>query len=396
MGSTIQGMWIKKMKWMRNIILISLWAIFFSLLSVLLYFVLFDRAIFQQSPLANIYANTQAGMISSKIRHDLFRVYVPNSFSNTVSVIDPYTYTVVDTYKSGKNPQHIAPSYDLTTLYVLNNLGNSLTPINPRTGKPLPNITVRDPYNLYFSPDGRYAIVIAEADKMIDFRDAKTMELLESVPVKCKGVNHMDFTKDGRYALLSCEFSGELMQLDMNTHKIIKYLSVDACVKRHSMPQDVRLSPDGKTFYIADMMLDGVFLVDARLFSPLGFIATGKGAHSVYPSRDGRLMYVGNRGCNTVTHCQQHGPGSVSVIDPKKQKVIAQWPIPGGGSPDMGNITPDGKELWLAGRYDAEVYVFDTATGAVTHKIRVGQGPHGLTVWPQPGRFSLGHTGNMR
>jgi DNA-binding beta-propeller fold protein YncE len=90
------------------------------------------------------------------------------------------------------------------------------------------------------------------------------------------------------------------------------------------------------------------------------------------------------------------GPGSVSVLDAATGKVTATWPIPGGGSPDMGNPTADGKELWLSGRFDSEVYVFDTATGRLLARIPVAPGPHGLTVWPQPGRFSLGHTGNMR
>jgi YVTN family beta-propeller protein len=385
------------MRSIKNLLTVCLWGAFFSLLFLIGYFLLFDRTIFHVSATPmNIYANTQAGMISTSIRNDPFRVYVPNSFSNTVSVIDPYTYKVVDTFKSGKNPQHIAPSYDLRTLFVLNNLGNSLTPINPQTGKPGPNIPVGDPYNLYFTPDGRFAIVIAEAAKRIDFRDAKTMQLVESVPVLCKGLNHLDYTADGRYALMSCEFSGTLIQLDVANRKVVKYFTTDSCTKSHSMPQDVRLSPDGRTFYVADMMLDGVFLVDAKRFSCMGYIATGIGTHSVYPSRNSRFIYVGNRGCHSVTRCKPHGPGSVSVIDPVTQKVVARWPVPGGGSPDMGNITPDGKELWLAGRYDGEVYVFDTQTGNMTHRIKVGQGPHGLTVWPQPGRFSLGHTGNMR
>ncbi len=75
---------------------------------------------------------------------------------------------------------------------------------------------------------------------------------------------------------------------------------------------------------------------------------------------------------------------------------MTKWVIPGGGSPDMGGVTADGKELWLSGRYSSVVYVFDTTTGRVTHTIPVASGPHGLLVWPQPGQISLGHTGNMR
>lgn len=383
------------MGWVRNFLFVCLWTIFFSLLFYGLYY-LFSNENATEAITSNVYAKTQAGMVSTALQHDLFRVYVPNSFSNTVSVIDPYTYKVIDTFKTGKTPQHIAPSYDLRTLFVMNNSGNSLTPINPKTGKPLANISVFDPYNMYFTPDGRFALVVAEAEKRLDFRDPHTMKLIDSVPVLCQGVNHLDFTRDGHYALISCEFSGALIKLDVIKHKVMKYISLDTCNKKHSMPQDVRLSPDGKVFYIADMMLDGVFLVDAIRFTSLGFIATGIGAHSIYPSRDGRLFFVGNRGCHSVTVCKQRGPGSVSVLDPITQKVIAQWPIPNGGSPDMGNITANGKELWLSGRYDSEVYVIDTSNGQLTHRIPVGNGPHGLTVWPQPGRYSLGHTGNMR
>jgi DNA-binding beta-propeller fold protein YncE len=89
------------------------------------------------------------------------------------------------------------------------------------------------------------------------------------------------------------------------------------------------------------------------------------------------------------------GKGSVSVIDFETRKVDVTWPIPGGGSPDMGNVSADGKTLWLSGRFDDVVDAIDTTTGAVK-KIRVGTEPHGLTVWPQPGRYSLGHTGNLR
>jgi YVTN family beta-propeller protein len=161
------------------------------------------------------------------------------------------------------------------------------------------------------------------------------------------------------------------------------------------MPQDIRSSPDGRVFYVADMKADGVYLVDPVLLRRIGFIKTGRGTHGLYPSRDGRYLYITNRGWNT-TAGGKHGPGSVSVLEFATDSIVATWPIPGGGSPDMGNVTADGKELWVSGRYDSEVYVIDTKTGALLHRIPVGREPHGLAVWPQPGRYSLGHTGNMR
>jgi streptogramin lyase len=78
------------------------------------------------------------------------------------------------------------------------------------------------------------------------------------------------------------------------------------------------------------------------------------------------------------------------------RKVVATWRLPGGGSPDMGGVSADGKLLWLAGRYHDEVYAIDTRSGQLRARIPVGHGPHGLCVYPQPGRYSLGHTGVFR
>src|SRR5438552_717080 len=194
---------------------------------------------------------------------------------------------------------------------------------------------------------------------------------------------------------------GSVTVIDPRRYRVVRtsptgYLTLDpGGLNSAGMPQDNRSSPDGRVFYVADMKANGVFLVDPEGFRRLGFIATGRGTHGIYPSRDGRFMYITNRGWNT-TAGGRHGPGSISVLDPRTRRVVATWPVPGGGSPDMGNVSADGKELWVSGRYDDEVYVFDTETGRMTHRIKVGREPHGLCVWPQPGRYSLGHTGNMR
>lgn len=350
----------------------------------------------QENTQPNIYQYTQSGMPSPAVKNSLYRVYVPNGKSGTVSVIDPTTYKVIQTFHTGKDPQHVVPAYDLQTLWVLNNGSNSVTPINPNTGKAGTSVAVDDPYNLYFTPDGKFAIIVCEARKQLQFRDPKTMKLLSQLPVQCSGANHMEFTVDGKYAIVTCEYSGQLMKIDLINHKVVSYLSLNTITpKINSMPQDIRSSADGSLFFVADMMRDGVMLVDPDKFVQIGFIPTGTGTHGIYPSRDGTLFYISNRGCHHRS-CGPHGPGNISVIDPEKKKVIATWVIPQGGSPDMGNITPDGKELWLSGRYDNEVYVFDTASGNLMHRIPVGIGPHGLAVWPQPGRYSLGHTGNMR
>jgi YVTN family beta-propeller protein len=371
----------------------------------------------------NLYSEQAANKVQPAIAGDLPRIYVPNLRGHDVHVIDPATMKVVDRFNVGHSPQHIVPSWDMKTLWVTNNAerrtDGSLTPIDPKTGKPGPAIDVDNPYNLYFSPDGKSAIVVAEARKRLDFRDPKTMALQYEIHVPdCPGVNHAEFSIDGKFAIFTCEFSGTLAKIDLVNRKVLGYLKLsmpetrfkvvslkpgqvwepgatELCKVTKGMPQDIRISPDGKKFYIADMHADGVHIVDGESFTKVGFVATGIGAHGLYPSRDGKQLYVANRGSHQI-HGPKNGNGGVAVIDFASDKIVARWGIPGGGSPDMGNISADGRYLWLAARYDDVVYRFDTQSGGAVQQIKVGAEPHGLTVWPIPGRYSLGHTGNMR
>jgi YVTN family beta-propeller protein len=329
----------------------------------------------------NVYAADTPGGLTGQARHALPRVYVPNSQSDTVDVIDPATYKVVGHFTVGALPQHVVPAYDLAHLYVTNDAGNTLTEIDPRTARPVRTIPVADPYNMYFTPDGRYAMVVAERLQRIDFRDAHSFALVKSVSTPCLGVDHMDFTADGTKALLSCEFSGQLLVLDVVHERVLRVFSAPGI----RMPQDVKVSPDGRVFYVADTIADGVWLVDAHTFGVVGFVRTGAGAHGLYPSRNARDLYVSNRGA-----------GTVSVISFATRKVVQTWTIPGGGSPDMGGVSVNGNVLWLSGRYSGVVYAISTVTGKLLARIPVGAGPHGVCVWPQPGRYSLGHTGVMR
>ena len=330
----------------------------------------------------NIYAADRANKMSDNVRGFPNLIYVPNSGSNTVDVIDPKTFKIINHFAVGREPQHVVPSYDLKTLWVASDLGDSLTRIDPATGQKLETVPVMDPYNMYYTPDGKFALVVAERLRRLDFRDPVTMKLVQSVPVPCRGIDHMDFSPDGRFLLASCEFSGDLVKVDVAAHKVLGKLNL----KPTAMPQDVRIAPDGSVFYVADMMSNGVWVVDGNALKVVGFMPTGKGTHGLYFSRDAKTLYISNR-----------GEGTISLLDVKTGKLDAnKWVIPNGGSPDMGGVSADGKILWLSGRYNSEIYALDTKDGHLLARIPVGKGPHGLCVYPQPGRYSLGHTGNMR
>jgi DNA-binding beta-propeller fold protein YncE len=331
----------------------------------------------------NVYAADAAGMFSPQVHGDPALVYVPNSMSNSVDVISQRTMRVVASFPTGALPQHVTPSWDLKTLYVDNDLGNSLTPIDPRTGRPGRPIPVEDPYNLYFTPDGRFAIVVAERLQRLDFRRPGSMALVHSLSVPvCRGVDHMDFSPGGRYAFASCEFSGRMIEVDLRTQRLMRVLVLN---NGDSSPQDVKLAPDGRTLYVADQLAGGLWEINPSTFRVIGFLRTGAGAHGLYPSRDARFLYVSNRQA-----------GTISVVSFRTRRVVTTWQLPLPASPDMGGVSADGRTLWLSGRYNAVVYAIDTRTGHLRATIPVGSGPHGLCVWPQPGRHSLGHTGIMR
>jgi len=333
----------------------------------------------------NVDANAGAGMLSPAVAGDKPLVYVPHSKSGDVWVIDPATFAVVAKYPVGKELQHVVPSWDLRTLYATDDRGDQVMPFDPKSGLPGPKIHVADPYNMYFTPDGKFAISVAEARRKLVWYDPHTWQEHDETAVPdCAGVDHADFSADGRTAVFTCEFAGRAAVVDVASHRLVRMIDMPHR-NTHMGPQDIKLAPDGSVYYIADSDANGLWVLDGAATRVLRFIPTGRGAHGLYLSRDAKQLYVTNR-----------HEGSVSVLDAYTGAPVTVWRLPGGGSPDMGNVTADGTQLWLSGRYDRVVYVLSTEDGTLLRKIPVGGEPHGLCVWPQPGRYSLGHTGITR
>jgi DNA-binding beta-propeller fold protein YncE len=336
------------------------------------------------SDAGNVYSDAGPGMLSAAAQAARPLVYVPHN-SGDVWVIDPATFQVVDKFPAGDEVQHVVPSWDMQTLYATDDVGNTITPIDPRTGLPGPRIPVDDPYNMYFTPDGAAAISVAEARQALVFYDPHTwQEQSRLLLPDCAGVDHADFSPDGRTAVFSCEFAGRVAVVDVPSRTLVRM--IDMPVRHmHMGPQDVKLAPDGSRFFIADSDQGSVWVLDGAATQVIGELPTGQGAHGLYLNRDAAQLYVTNRRDN-----------SISVLDSRTGAPITKWTLPGPSSPDMGGVSADGSQLWLSGRYNSEVYVISTADGHMIARIPVAEGPHGLCVWPQPGRYSLGHTGITR
>lgn len=331
-----------------------------------------------------VYAGTVAGVLDPRVADLPHRVYVPNELSNDIAVIDPETFEVVDRFAVGAAPEHVSPDWDLGMLYVNNMNGATLTKVDPKTENAIETMQVPFPYNLFFSPDGEKAIVVADylgwdmvADNGLYFYDRESWELLKFVQVPYPGVNHLDFSADGSYLMVSTETAGHVVKIDVETMEIVGTVDVGGS------PLDVRLAPEGDIFYVANQGKHGVDLVNGDTLELVGHIPTGQGAHAFGYSRDVSRLFVTNR-----------MEGTVTVIDTATRQVIDEWAV--GGSPDMVSSSPDGSQMWISNRFHGTVIVLDPESGEVLATIETGGNPHGLTYWPQPGTISLGHNGNTR
>jgi YVTN family beta-propeller protein len=325
----------------------------------------------------DVYAATQAGMLTPVARGLPRRVYVPDPGGAAVDVIDPATYRVLRRVAVGRAPRQVVPSWDLKTLWVIERDG--LVPIDSRTGvvgRAVPAVT---PADLYFSLDGHDAFVLESGRGRIQIRDPHTMRRRRTLRVPCAGLTHADLSAAGDTLVAACAGGGRLARVDLRRRRAAGTLTLASGAD----PQDVRLSPDGTTFYVADAGRGGVWLVDAAGFRTTGFIPTGRGARGLYPSRDATVLYVTNTRERTI-----------SRISFARRREIGRWRLP--SAPGAAGVSPTGRVLWVSARAADAVYAVSTRTGRVLRTVTTRAGPYGLCVHPQPGRFSLGHTGNMR
>lgn len=312
------------------------------------------------------------------------RVWVPIERGERVIAIDPATFEIVERIGVGTYPEHVTPSWDGQLLYVNNMNSDSMSVIDPRRRELVDTLELPMPYNLYFTPDGTQAIVVHDMtkgapkeDNGLRFYTNPGFEELGFVPIRWPGADHLDFSADGAKLYVSCEYSGRVVVIDVATRTIANEIAVGG------YPTDVRLAPDGRHLFVANQLLDMLAVIDTTNDDVVELVDLGRGAHGLAMSRDATTLFVTNRIA-----------GSLSAVDVEAWDVRATWKI--GGSPDMITVSADGTQLWISNRWHASVSVIDSRSGDVVRRIDTGAYPHGLAYWPLPGRYSLGHNGNMR
>ncbi|MBO2462875.1 YncE family protein [Actinomadura violacea] len=322
-----------------------------------------------------VYAATGPGMIAPGARDMPARLYVADG--RGIEVIDPRTLRLVGRLGAGVAASGVVPSWDMRRLWAADTVHDVLVPLTARTGRRGRPVKVTDPAGLFFPPDGRAALVVAGRPRRVEVRDPRTMRPRASVPLPCAAAAG-DFSLRGRTLVLSCAAAGALVRVDVPGRRVAGTLRLPDGAR----PGDVRLSPDGGTFFVADAARGGVWAVDARAFAPRGFVRTAPGARGLAISRDARRLFVA-------------GGGTLAAVDFRTRRVTARWPLPGGGDAVPGGVSSDGRALWLADG-GGLVYAVSTRTGRVLRHARLRGRPAGLCVHPQPGRYSLGGTGLYR
>jgi DNA-binding beta-propeller fold protein YncE len=285
--------------------------------------------------------------------------FVINSAGASISVIDMATQKEVRRIPSLREPHHLVISPDGHSLLVGDTTGNQMMFLDPNTGAVQKRIPVADPYQLGFSPDGKYLTVNGLARNQVDIYDAASMNLVKRFPVVATP-SHLVYSPDSSTVFVSLQDSDKLVAFDLRT------MTRKWIVPIGKTPAGV-LWLNGKVL-VADMGTDYIAVVDPATGQVLRHVVTGKGAHNLFLSPDGKILWVNNR-----------AGGTTVSLDANTLTLIRSYAIPGG--PDDMAFAPNGK-IWITRRWAEKVAILDPNTGTY-ETIDVGRSPHGIYLNPK-------------
>jgi DNA-binding beta-propeller fold protein YncE len=288
-------------------------------------------------------------------------VIILNSEEASYSIIDRATRTELTRLPLGREPHHLIVTPDGKEVLLGSTVTNDLVALDTTNGAPRRIVRdIVDPYQLGYSPDGKWFVTTAYRLDHIDIYRADGFKLASRVFMD--GLpSHMAFDVDSKTVFVTLQQSNRVVAFDLAT-QAIKWV-----VELGKAPAGAVVLPDNKRLLIALTGEDAVVTLDPKDGSVQGRLQTGKGAHNFWPKGDGRHWFLSNR-----------IEGTVSLIDTQDMKVVGSIKVPGG--PDCMDITADGKEMWITQRFLRRVAVIDLAQMKVVASIPVGKSPHGVFI----------------
>ncbi|HEV2188280.1 MAG TPA: YncE family protein [Stellaceae bacterium] len=284
---------------------------------------------------------------------------VLDSDDDALSVVSSDGYHEVSRTHIGRGPHHLIVSPDGRTLILAMSGSNELVLIDRTTGIESKRVEASDPYQIGFSPDGKWFVSASLRLDRIDIFDAKTFQVIHRLPAATIP-SHIAFSRDSGTVFVTLQGTGSLISIDLASGK------VNWTVPIGRTPAGIVTRPTG-TLLAGIMGSDYIAEIDPQDGHVIQKIHTGNGAHNFLASPDGKTLYVTNRVA-----------GTISVLDADTLAITATLMAPGG--PDDMALSPDGKELWVTDRWHASVGVIELASGTLK-TIPVGRSPHGIFVY---------------
>ncbi len=286
------------------------------------------------------------------------RAVVLNSGDGTVSVIDRVTRKVIANYPVGKEPHHLLGTPDDNEVVIANALSNDLVFLNSLTGEVKRRLSrISDPYQLAFSPDGKWFVSVSLRLHRVDIYAMPNYELKARILAE-KTPSHVVFSNDSRTAYVTMQDSNEMLAIDMATQKEAWRMGVG------KTPAGIWISPHGLIF-IGIMGADYVEVIDPIKRVTIKKIVTGKGAHNIFPMGNGSKVLVSNRVDGTITQVNY-------------KTLVAEKSIRVGSGVDCMDISTDGNEVWATVRWENRVAVIDMTGVKPIQYVPVGRSPHGI------------------
>jgi YVTN family beta-propeller protein len=301
-----------------------------------------------------------AALLSTAAAASASTAVVLNSDDDTLSVVSSDGYHEISRTHIGRGPHHLIVSPDGRILILAMSGSNELVLVDRTSGIETKRIEASDPYQIGFSPDGKWFVAASIRLDRVDIYDANTFQLVHRLPAATMP-SHIAFARDSSTVFVTLQGTGSLIAIDLDSGK------VNWTVPIGPTPAGIITRPSG-TLLAGIMGSDYIAEIDPHDGRVIQKIHTGNGAHNFLASPDGKTLYVTNRVA-----------GTISVLDTGTLTVTATLMAPGG--PDDMALSPDGRELWVTGRWHASVDVIELASGTLIATVPVGRSPHGIFVY---------------